>query len=109
VSDLNYFFFDISISKLLEGSFAKEVSHEMDGLIFQPIGKYTPSRCDDILKWEPPSLNSVGFPLKITRTRGEGLFPWNVGLLYVRDYERPFAQIKMIKELIRCTYSRMHI
>lgn len=32
-------FFDIYTSrKLLEGNFAKEVSHEMDGLIFQPIG-----------------------------------------------------------------------
>ncbi|XP_031222283.1 mRNA-capping enzyme isoform X4 [Mastomys coucha] len=93
-------FFDISISrKLLEGNFAKEVSHEMDGLIFQPIGKYKPGRCDDILKWKPPSLNSVDFRLKITRMGGEGLLPQNVGLLYVGGYERPFAQIKVTKEL----------
>ncbi|XP_052032164.1 mRNA-capping enzyme isoform X2 [Apodemus sylvaticus] len=89
-------FFDINISrKLLEGNFAKEVSHEMDGLIFQPIGKYKPGRCDDILKWKPPSLNSVDFRLKITRMGGEGLLPQNVGLLYVGGYERPFAQIKL--------------
>lgn len=93
-------FFDINISrKLLEGNFAKEVSHEMDGLIFQPIGKYKPGRCDDILKWKPPSLNSVDFRLKITRMVGEGLLPQNVGLLYVGGYERPFAQIKVTKEL----------
>ncbi|XP_071074694.1 mRNA-capping enzyme isoform X2 [Dasypus novemcinctus] len=93
-------FFDIYTSrKLLEGSFAKEVSHEMDGLIFQPIGKYKPGRCDDILKWKPPSLNSVDFRLKITRMGGEGLLPQNVGLLYVGGYERPFAQIKVTKEL----------
>ncbi|XP_027711907.1 mRNA-capping enzyme [Vombatus ursinus] len=93
-------FFDISISrKLLEGSFAREVSHEVDGLIFQPIGKYKPGRCDDILKWKPPSLNSVDFRLKITRMGGEGLLPQNVGLLYVGGYERPFAQIKVTKEL----------
>ncbi|KAL1775660.1 mRNA-capping enzyme isoform X1 [Sigmodon hispidus] len=93
-------FFDISISrKLLEGNFAKEVSHEMDGLIFQPIGKYRAGRCDDILKWKPPSLNSVDFRLKITRMGGEGLLPQNVGLLYVGGYERPFAQIKVTKEL----------
>uniref|UniRef100_A0A8C6GZH2 mRNA-capping enzyme n=1 Tax=Mus spicilegus TaxID=10103 RepID=A0A8C6GZH2_MUSSI len=93
-------FFDINISrKLLEGNFAKEVSHEMDGLIFQPIGKYKPGRCDDILKWKPPSLNSVDFRLKITRMGGEGLLPQNVGLLYVGGYERPFAQIKVTKEL----------
>ncbi|XP_051017310.1 mRNA-capping enzyme isoform X3 [Acomys russatus] len=89
-------FFDINISrKLLEGNFAKVVSHEMDGLIFQPIGKYKPGRCDDILKWKPPSLNSVDFRLKITRMGGEGLLPQNVGLLYVGGYERPFAQIKL--------------
>lgn len=93
-------FFDINISrKLLEGNFAKEVSHDMDGLIFQPIGKYKPGRCDDILKWKPPSLNSVDFRLKITRMGGEGLLPQNVGLLYVGGYERPFAQIKVTKEL----------
>ncbi|XP_059121019.1 mRNA-capping enzyme-like isoform X2 [Peromyscus eremicus] len=93
-------FFDINVSrKLLEGNFAKEVSHKMDGLIFQPIGKYKPGRCDDILKWKPPSLNSVDFRLKITRMGGEGLLPQNVGLLHVGGYERPFAQIKLTKEL----------
>ncbi|MXQ88701.1 hypothetical protein E5288_WYG003338 [Bos mutus] len=93
-------FFDIYASrKLLEGNFAKEVSHEMDGLIFQPTGKYKPGRCDDILKWKPPSLNSVDFRLKITRMGGEGLLPQNIGLLYVGGYERPFAQIKVTKEL----------
>uniref|UniRef100_H0V4Q7 mRNA-capping enzyme n=1 Tax=Cavia porcellus TaxID=10141 RepID=H0V4Q7_CAVPO len=95
-------FFDIHASRkgnLLEGNFAKEVSHEMDGLIFQPIGKYKPGRCDNILKWKPPSLNSVDFRLKITRMGGEGLLPQNVGLLYVGGFERPFAQIKVTKEL----------
>ncbi|XP_017826745.1 mRNA-capping enzyme isoform X2 [Callithrix jacchus] len=61
--------------------------------------KYKPGRCDDILKWKPPSLNSVDFRLKITRMGGEGLLPQNVGLLYVGGYERPFAQIKVTKEL----------
>ncbi|XP_058517127.1 mRNA-capping enzyme-like [Ochotona princeps] len=93
-------FFDIHTSrKLLEGNFAKQVSHAVDGLIFQPIGKYKPGRCDDILKWKPPSLNSVDFRLKITRLGGEGLLPQNAGLLYVGGYERPFAQIKVTKEL----------
>ncbi|XP_058517131.1 mRNA-capping enzyme-like [Ochotona princeps] len=93
-------FFDIHTSrKLLEGNFAKQVSHAVDGLIFQPIGKYKPGRCDDILKWKPPSLNSVDFRLKITRLGGEGLLPQNAGLLYVGGYKRPFAQIKVTKEL----------
>ncbi|XP_059556925.1 mRNA-capping enzyme isoform X6 [Myotis daubentonii] len=94
-----YLIYDIIKFNLLEGNFAKEVSHEMDGLIFQPTGKYKPGRCDDILKWKPPSLNSVDFRLKITRMGGEGLLPQNVGLLYVGGYERPFAQIKVTKDL----------
>ncbi|XP_007421845.1 mRNA-capping enzyme isoform X1 [Python bivittatus] len=93
-------FFDIHVAKkLLEGNFAREVSHEVDGLIFQPIGKYKPGRCDDILKWKPPSLNSVDFRLKIARVAGEGLLPRNVGLLYVGSLDRPFAEIKVTKDL----------
>uniref|UniRef100_A0A3P8V1D6 mRNA-capping enzyme n=1 Tax=Cynoglossus semilaevis TaxID=244447 RepID=A0A3P8V1D6_CYNSE len=67
-------FFDIHASrKLLEGSFTSQVSHEVDGLIFQPCGRYKPGRCDDILKWKPPNLNSVDFRLKITKVGGEGV------------------------------------
>uniref|UniRef100_A0A3B1JDI9 mRNA guanylyltransferase n=1 Tax=Astyanax mexicanus TaxID=7994 RepID=A0A3B1JDI9_ASTMX len=105
-------FFDINAArKLLEGSFTSQVSHEVDGLIFQPIGKYRPGRCDDILKWKPPSLNSVDFRLKISKVGGEGLIPQTVGLLYVGNYDVPFAQMKVSKELkqydnkiIECTF-----
>ncbi|XP_076874287.1 mRNA-capping enzyme [Brachyhypopomus gauderio] len=97
--------------QLLEGSFTSQVSHEVDGLIFQPIGKYNPGRCDDILKWKPPSLNSVDFRLKISKVGGEGLIPQTVGLLYVGSYDVPFAQMKVSKELkqydnkiIECTF-----
>lgn len=34
--------------------------------------KYKAGRCDDILKWKPPSLNSVDFRLKITKVGGPG-------------------------------------
>ncbi|XP_072106080.1 mRNA-capping enzyme isoform X4 [Mobula birostris] len=94
-----YLIYDIVKFNLLEGSFAREVSHEVDGLIFQPTGKYKPGRCDDILKWKPPSHNSVDFRLKITKVGGEGLLPQTVGLLYVGNYEQPFAQMKVNKEL----------
>ncbi|XP_050960459.1 mRNA-capping enzyme [Labeo rohita] len=105
-------FFDIHAArKLLEGSFTSQVSHEVDGLIFQPIGKYKPGRCDDILKWKPPSHNSVDFRLKITKVGGEGLIPQTVGLLYVGSYDMPFAQMKITKDLkqydnkiIECTF-----
>lgn len=93
-------FFDIHASrKLLEGSFTSQVSHEVDGLIFQPCGRYKPGRCDEILKWKPPNLNSVDFRLKITKVGGEGLLPQTVGLLYVGSYDRPFAKMKATKEL----------
>ncbi|XP_064846702.1 mRNA-capping enzyme [Oncorhynchus masou masou] len=93
-------FFDIHAArKLLEGSFTSQVSHEVDGLIFQPCGKYKAGRCDDILKWKPPSLNSVDFRLKITKVGGEGLLPQTVGLLYVGSHDMPFAQMKASKEL----------
>uniref|UniRef100_A0A671KU19 mRNA-capping enzyme n=1 Tax=Sinocyclocheilus anshuiensis TaxID=1608454 RepID=A0A671KU19_9TELE len=105
-------FFDIHAArKLLEGSFTSQVSHEVDGLIFQPIGKYKPGRCDDILKWKPPSHNSVDFRLKITKVGGEGLIPQTVGLLYVGRYDMPFAQMKITRDLkhydnkiIECTF-----
>ncbi|XP_060947129.1 mRNA-capping enzyme isoform X1 [Limanda limanda] len=106
-------FFDIHAArKLLEGSFTSQVSHEVDGLVFQPCGRYKAGRCDDILKWKPPELNSVDFRLKITKVGGEGLIPQTVGLLYVGSYEMPFAQMKASKELknydnkiIECTFA----
>ncbi|KAE8286682.1 mRNA-capping enzyme Polynucleotide 5'-triphosphatase [Larimichthys crocea] len=106
-------FFDIHASrKLLEGSFTSQVSHEVDGLIFQPCGRYKAGRCDDILKWKPPNLNSVDFRLKITKVGGEGLIPQTVGLLYVGSYDMPFANMKASKELkqydnkiIECTFA----
>uniref|UniRef100_A0A8C9TD69 mRNA-capping enzyme n=1 Tax=Scleropages formosus TaxID=113540 RepID=A0A8C9TD69_SCLFO len=73
--------------------------------------KYRPGRCDDILKWKPPSHNSVDFRLKIARIGGEGLLTKTVGLLYVGGYDRPFAQMKATRDLkqydnkiIECTY-----
>lgn len=37
-----------------------------------PPQPYKPGRCDEILKWKPPNLNSVDFRLKITKVTGEG-------------------------------------
>ncbi|KAG8444778.1 hypothetical protein GDO86_009810 [Hymenochirus boettgeri] len=61
--------------------------------------KYKAGRCDDILKWKPPNLNSVDFLLKITKVGGEGLLTRNVGLLYVGNYDCPFSEIKVTKDL----------
>lgn len=94
-------FFDITMSrKILDGDFAKNLSHEVDGLIFQP-GKepYICGRCQDILKWKPPSLNSVDFRLRIQKFQQAGMLPETKGLLYVGQYDRPFAEIKVTKAL----------
>ncbi|XP_068199269.1 mRNA-capping enzyme [Antennarius striatus] len=106
-------FFDIHAArKLLEGSFTSQVSHEVDGLIFQPCGRYKAGRCDDILKWKPPNLNSVDFRLKITQVGGEGLLTESIGLLYVGNHDGPFAKMKVTKEMkqynnkiIECTFA----
>uniref|UniRef100_A0A672GMF3 mRNA-capping enzyme n=1 Tax=Salarias fasciatus TaxID=181472 RepID=A0A672GMF3_SALFA len=76
------------------------------------LQRYKAGRCDDILKWKPPNLNSVDFRLKITKVGGEGLLTQTVGLLYVGSYDRPFATMKATKELkqydnkiIECTFA----
>lgn len=58
---------------LLSEKFSKSLSHEPDGLIFQPSSEpYIAGRCDDVLKWKPLSLNSVDFKLKIIVEGGVG-------------------------------------
>jgi mRNA-capping enzyme len=58
---------------LLGPKFAQQLSHEPDGLIFQPkLDPYVGGRCDDILKWKPAEQNSVDFQLRITEESGLG-------------------------------------
>lgn len=58
---------------LLGEKFAKTLSHEPDGLIFQPAKEpYQAGTCNDVLKWKPLSLNSVDFRLKIVTHKAEG-------------------------------------
>lgn len=60
-------------ANLLGPKFAKQLSHEPDGLIFQPKHEpYVGGRCDDILKWKPADQNSVDFQLKISEEGGVG-------------------------------------
>uniref|UniRef100_A0A673ASB9 mRNA-capping enzyme n=1 Tax=Sphaeramia orbicularis TaxID=375764 RepID=A0A673ASB9_9TELE len=98
-------FFDIHASRKVMTFFVSIIFHRCDL-------RYKPGRCDDILKWKPPNLNSVDFRLKITKVGGEGLVPQTVGLLYVGNYDRPFAKMKATKELkpydnkiIECTFA----
>ncbi|XP_059165251.1 mRNA-capping enzyme-like [Physella acuta] len=106
-------FYDITMCrKILDGNFSKTLSHEVDGLIFQPSADpYICGRCQDILKWKPPALNSVDFKLKIQRVERVGMLPETKGLLYVGQLEAPFAEMKVTKNLkqydnkiIECTF-----
>merc|ERR1711881_344288 len=99
-------FWDIRVSpELLDGKFSSMVSHEVDGLIFQPASihpqtdKYKPGRNDDMLKWKPFDQNSVDFQLRLQQVKGEGLVPTLQGLLFVGHLDKPFATIKLTKEL----------
>ena len=60
-------------TSLLGEKFARTLSHEPDGLIFQPAKEpYVAGRCDEVLKWKPLDMNSVDFRLKIVKEEGEG-------------------------------------
>ncbi|GFY58209.1 mRNA-capping enzyme [Trichonephila inaurata madagascariensis] len=106
-------FWDVTSAKQILGEkFRREMSHEVDGLIFQPVpDPYVTGRCPDVLKWKPPELNSVDFKLVIQQRTGIGLLPTKVGLLYVGGMSEPFAEIKinkalraMDKKIIECKY-----
>lgn len=106
-------FWDVTTAAgLLGDKFARQLSHEPDGLVFQPSrDPYIAGRCDHVLKWKPLNMNSVDFRLKLVREGGEGVVPRRIGYLYVGQLDRPFGKIKYsgaIKELnnkiVECKY-----
>jgi len=85
---------------LLGDKFAKQLSHEPDGLIFQPANDpYKTGQCKEVLKWKPASHNSVDFKLKIQREGGEGIVPTLMGLLFVGSLDAPFSKMKVSKSM----------
>ncbi|XP_060593527.1 mRNA-capping enzyme-like [Ruditapes philippinarum] len=91
----------VTARKILDGDFASQVSHEVDGLVFQPVpDPYHPGRCKDVLKWKPPELNSVDFKLVITiDAGGEGMLKTKRAYLYVTGLDKPFSEMKFSKDL----------
>ncbi|KAJ8321635.1 hypothetical protein KUTeg_000106 [Tegillarca granosa] len=94
-------FWDCSVSrKILDGSFASQVSHEVDGLVFQPVpDPYSPGRCDSVLKWKPPDQNSIDFKLKITKENKPGMLPMTKAYLFVLGSDLPLFEMKYTKDL----------
>ncbi|KAK6755147.1 hypothetical protein RB195_013868 [Necator americanus] len=101
-----------ALPKLFEPKFTKNVGHEIDGLILQPVdAPYTPGRSDIVLKWKPPSHNSIDFKLQIRKVVKEGELPQHIGYLYVQHANEPMATMKATKKLlpydnkiIECTF-----
>ncbi|RCN32592.1 mRNA capping enzyme, catalytic domain protein [Ancylostoma caninum] len=101
-----------ALPKLFEPKFTKNVGHEIDGLILQPVdAPYTPGRSDIVLKWKPPSHNSIDFRLQIRKVVKEGELPQHIGYLYVQHANEPMATMKATKKLlpydnkiIECTF-----
>lgn len=91
-------FWEISqAASLLGEKFAKTLSHEPDGLIFQPSKEpYCPGRCDEVLKWKPLNMNSVDFRLKIVREEGAGYFITFVKSLFLVF----FVELYLVKFVI---------
>uniref|UniRef100_A0A0A9WYI1 mRNA-capping enzyme n=2 Tax=Lygus hesperus TaxID=30085 RepID=A0A0A9WYI1_LYGHE len=84
----------------LSDKFARQLTHEPDGLIFQPCNDpYKPGQCMEVLKWKPPSLNSIDFRLKIVQEKGEGILTRKVGQLFVGSLDRPYAVMPVNKNL----------
>lgn len=94
-------FWDVASARQILGEkFSKEMSHEVDGLIFQPVpDPYICGQSPEVLKWKPPSLNSVDFKLVITTQTGTGLLPTKIGFLYVGGMNEAFDRIKVTKPL----------
>ncbi|XP_003748458.1 mRNA-capping enzyme [Galendromus occidentalis] len=92
-------FYEIEMTeKILAEKFQSQVSHEIDGVIFQPVKlPYISGRCAEILKWKPPHLNSIDFKLKIEKQGcSEGMLPKTIGALYVANHGGPLSYLEKV-------------
>lgn len=77
-----------------------KVTHEKDGLIFQPVdAPYTGGTCYEILKWKPPHLNSIDFRLVIREKRQFGCIPEDIVYLHVSNAPGAMFDFKLTKDL----------
>ncbi|XP_078355265.1 mRNA-capping enzyme-like, partial [Oculina patagonica] len=88
-------FFPVEKAEWILESWSPKLSHENDGLIFNPAEEpYAPGQSPEVLKWKPHTLNSVDFVLNIRTVAQEGCIPQSIGALMVGGYDKPFAAIK---------------
>ncbi|OQV25214.1 mRNA-capping enzyme [Hypsibius exemplaris] len=80
--------------KLLGKKFAASISHEVDGLVFEPVvDPYIAGRCDKVLKWKPPHLCTIDFRLQVVSTGGLGMIPKTTGTLWVNGHNQAFGTL----------------
>ncbi|XP_055338214.1 mRNA-capping enzyme-like [Paramacrobiotus metropolitanus] len=99
-------------AKFLGEKFRKLLTHDVDGLIFQPYDMpYTPGRCDRVLKWKPPSQCTIDFRVRVEKSERRGEIAKTSGKLYVGGLDHPFGELKWSKEytqlngkIIECRY-----
>jgi mRNA guanylyltransferase len=66
--------------------------HGNDGVIFSKISPpYSPGRCDDLIKWKPPHMNSIDFLIVPNQKYDKllsGKFKNQILDLYLFNYEK---------------------
>jgi mRNA-capping enzyme len=108
-------FWDVRETRRILEKFVPKITHENDGLIFNPLDEpYIAGQCSELLKWKPPSLNSVDFRLTIVKDDRPGMLKESVGQLWVGGYQKPFSlmDLKHNKEarnhngrIVECSWS----
>ena len=91
-------FWDIQSTRTLLGPkfTKKELGHEPDGLIFQPVNhNYIGGRDYEIFKWKPSSHNSIDFKLRIERESRVGMIAKDIGKLFVGGHDHAYSTIKL--------------
>lgn len=99
-------------AKLFSEEFNRNMTHEVDGLIFQPVNDpYKTGQCPNILKWKPHTLNSIDFRVRIVRIQNAGCLPETFASLKVGREDTEMARIKATKEfrendnkIVECTW-----
>lgn len=103
-----------TVRKILDGQFSRQISHDVDGLVFQPLDlPYCIGTCNKILKWKPNAQNSIDFRLKIIRQKKLGEPERYVGQLFTLGLKEPFSTIDDVSSdllqhdgsIIECTYT----
>ncbi|XP_019851710.1 PREDICTED: mRNA-capping enzyme-like isoform X1 [Amphimedon queenslandica] len=106
-------FWDVSESRMILEKYAPTLTHENDGLIYNPTNEpYKPGQCKDLLIWKPPKVN---FHLNIITEKKFGMLEEKKAQLLVGSErcEKIFSYLdlqvnkdakKHSKKIIECSF-----